>query len=51
MISNRSFEIWDIDFVEKFPQGEKITGVKYLITTVEYVNKWVEDKPVESCTK
>jgi hypothetical protein len=49
--SNRAFEIWVIDFVGPFPQREKRTGAKYIITVVEYMTKWEEVEPVESCTK
>jgi hypothetical protein len=34
-----------------FPQRERRTGAKYIITVVEYVTKWEEVEPVESCTK
>jgi hypothetical protein len=49
--SNRAFEIWEVDFVGPFPQREKRTDTKYIITAVEYVTKWEEVEPVESCTK
>jgi len=49
--SNRAFEIWEVDFVGPFPQIEKKNDTKYIITAIEYVTKWEEDEPVESCTK
>jgi hypothetical protein len=49
--SSLPFEIWAIDFVRPFPQREKRIGAKYIITAVEYVTKWEEAEPVESCTK
>jgi hypothetical protein len=45
------FEIWAIDFVGPFLKRDKWTGMKYIITTVEYLTKWDEAEPVESCTK
>jgi hypothetical protein len=48
---NRAFEIWAIDFVGPFPQRERRTSAKYIIIVVEYVTKWEEVEPVESCTK
>jgi hypothetical protein len=45
------FEIWAIDFVGPFPKREKISGEKYIITTVEYLTKWAEAEPVKNCTK
>jgi hypothetical protein len=48
---NRAFKIWAIDFIGPFPQRERRTGAKYIITAVEYVTKWAEVEPVESCTK
>ena len=46
-----TFETWEIDFVGPFPKQGKRTRVRYIITTVEYVTKWVEAEPVPSCTK
>ena len=46
-----TFEIWAIDFVGPFPKPSHRIGTKYIITSVEYVTKWEEVKPVESCTK
>jgi hypothetical protein len=50
-IPSLPFEIWAIDFIGPFPKREKITRAKYIITTVEYLTKWVEEEPVENCTK
>jgi len=49
--SNRSFEIWVVDFVGPFPQREKRIDAKFIITAIEYVTKWAKVEPVESCTK
>lgn len=43
------FEKWEIDFVGPIePQGE--TGVRYIITAMEYLTRWVEEQPVKDCT-
>lgn len=42
-----TFEIWAIDFVGPFPNPGLRTGVRYIITAVEYVKKWIEVEPVE----
>jgi hypothetical protein len=39
------------DFVGPFPKRSKQTGVKYIITTFEYLTKWAEEEPIENCTK
>ena len=43
-----TFEIWAIDFIGPFPIPAKRTGARYIITTVEYVTKWVEAEPVDT---
>ena len=45
-----TFEIWAIDFIEPFPIPTKRTGARYIITTVEYVTKWAEAEPVDTCS-
>ena len=49
---NRSltFEIWAIDFIGPFPIPAKRTGARYIIIAVEYVTKWVETKPLDTCS-
>ena len=44
-----TFEIWAIEFIGPFPIPEKRIGVRYIITVVEYVTKWVEVEPVDTC--
>ena len=46
-----NFEIQAIYFVGPFPKPSHRIGTRYIITTIEYVTKWVEAKPIESCTK
>lgn len=36
------FEIWAINFVGLLPERDKQTSAKNIITTVEYLTKWVE---------
>ena len=44
------FKIWAIDFIGPFPIPTKRTGARYIITSVEYVTKWEEAKPVDTCS-
>ena len=44
------FEIWAINFIGPFPIPTKRTGERYIITTVEYVTKWEEAEPVDTCS-
>ena len=46
-----TFETLAIDFIGLFPKQGKRTWARYIITVVEYVTKWVEEKPIHSCTK
>ena len=39
-----------IDFIGPFPIPAKRIGARYIITTVEYVTKWVEEEPVDTCS-
>ena len=45
-----TFEIWAIDFIGPFPILAKRTGARYIITAVEYVTKWAEAEPVDTCS-
>ena len=44
-----TFEIWAIDFTGPFPIPSKRIGARYIINGVEYVTKWEEAKPVDTC--
>ena len=44
------FEIWAIDFIGPFPIPPKRSGVRYIITAVEYVTKWAEVEPIDACS-
>ena len=45
-----TFEIWAIDFIGPFPIPAKRTGSRYIINVAEYVTKWVEVEPVDTCS-
>ena len=45
-----TFEIRAIDFIGPFPIPAKRTGVRYIITAVEYVTNWVEAEPIDTCS-
>ena len=45
-----TFETWAIDFIGPFPIPTKRTGPRYIITVVEYVTKWVEEEPIDTCS-
>ena len=45
-----TIEIWAIDFIGTFPIPAKRTGARYIITVVEYVIRWAEAEPVDSCS-
>ena len=47
---NSTFEIWAINFIGPFHIPTKRTGARYIITTVEYVTKWAEAEPVDTCS-
>ena len=45
-----TFEIWAIDFIGPFWIPSKRIGARYIITAVEYVTKWAEAEPVDTCS-
>ena len=45
-----TFEPWAIDFIGPFPIPGKRSGARYIITAVEYVTKWAEAEPVDTCS-
>ena len=45
-----TFEIWAIDFIGPFPIQTKRIGARYIIIAVEYVTKWAEAEPVDTCS-
>ena len=45
-----TFKIWAIDFIGPFPVRERRLGACYIIIAVEYVTKWADVEPVETCS-
>ena len=45
-----TFKIWAIDFIGPFPIPAKRSSARYIITAVEYVTKWAEAEPVDTCS-
>ena len=45
-----TFKIWAIYFIGQFPIPAKRSGARYIITAVEYVTKWAEAEPVDTCS-
>ena len=45
-----TFEIWAIDFIGPFPIQAKRASARYIIIAVEYVTKWEEAEPVNTCS-
>ena len=50
-VSLQPFEKWAIDFVGLIQPPEKKMGAQYIITTIEYLTRWVEAQPVKDCTR
>ena len=49
-ITLQEFDKWFIDFVRPIsPIGER-TGAQYIITTTNYLTRWVEATVVKDCT-
>ena len=44
-----TFDKWAIDFVGPINPPGKCTGVRYIITGIEYLTRWVEAKAVRNC--
>ena len=45
-----TFEIWSIDFIGPFLIPTKGIGARYIIIAVEYVTKWAEAEPIDTCS-
>ena len=45
-----TFEIRSINFIGPFLIPAKRVGARYIITTIEYVTKWAEAEPINSCS-
>jgi len=51
IVPSLPFEIWEIDFAGPLPERAKHLRSRYIITIVEYLTKWADEKTIESCTK
>jgi hypothetical protein len=44
------FDKWEIDFVGLINPPEKMSGVRYIITTTNYLTRRTEAKPIIDCS-
>ena len=49
-ITLQALDKWEIDFVGPINPPTKRTGSRYIITTTEYLTRWVESVPVKYCS-
>jgi hypothetical protein len=49
-VTLQAFDKWAIDFVGPINPPAKITGARYIITTTEYLTRWVEVAPMKDCS-
>jgi hypothetical protein len=49
-VTLQAFEKWAIDFVGRINPPSKRMGVRYIITMIEYLTRWVEATPVKECS-
>lgn len=49
-VTLQAFDKWDIYFVGPINPLGKVTGSRYIITTIDYLTRWDEAKPVKDCS-
>jgi hypothetical protein len=49
-LTSQAFEKWAIDFVGTINPPGKCTGARYIITTTEYLTRWVKERVVKTTT-
>jgi hypothetical protein len=48
-VTLQAFDKWEIDFVGQINPPKKRIGARYIITTTEYLTRWVEATLVKEC--
>jgi len=48
-VTLQAFDKWTIDFIGPINPPGKKTGVRYIITTIDYLTMWVEAQEVRDC--
>jgi hypothetical protein len=46
----QAFEKWAIDFMRTINPPGKRTRARYIITAIEYLARWAEERPVKDCS-
>ena len=49
-VTLQPFDKWAMDFVGPINPPGKQTGAQYIITTTDYLTRWVEAAPIVDCT-
>jgi len=48
-VTLQAFGKWSIDFIGPINPPRKRSGVRYTITTIDYLTRWVKAQPVRDC--
>jgi hypothetical protein len=49
-VTLQAFDKWVIDFVGPINPPAQRTGVRYIITMMEYLTRWAKSTPVKDCS-